>query len=205
MQTDNAEKIMALQAPELIAVLKDGQATLFKKAKACQRLAVVGTAEAVPALAALLGDSQLAHYARFGLEPIPDPAVDEALRGALAKLRGNLLVGVLNSLGQRRDSKAIPAVSKLIGSRDPEVAKASAAALGHIGGGEAAKHLLRALGRGEPEVRAAAADACLLCAESLLAANKENEALAMYKTLGAEGVPRAVRMAAARGSAAASR
>ena len=51
-------------------------AGLFDKAKACQRLAVIGGRDAVPALAAFLGDKELAHYARFGLEPNPDPAVD---------------------------------------------------------------------------------------------------------------------------------
>ena len=58
------------------------------------RLAMVGTKDAVPALAALLPDPQFSHYARFGLVPIPDPSVDDALRGALKTLKGKLLVGV---------------------------------------------------------------------------------------------------------------
>ena len=58
---------------ELINVL-NSDAELFEKAKACQDLAVVGTARAVPALAAQLENEKLAHYARFALEPIPDPS-----------------------------------------------------------------------------------------------------------------------------------
>ena len=34
---------------------------------------------AVPVLAGLLGDEKMAHYARYGLEPIPDASVDAAL------------------------------------------------------------------------------------------------------------------------------
>src|SRR5262245_38694628 len=72
---------------KLLGVLKS-EAPIFEKAKACQRLAVAGTKEAVPVLASLLGDEKLAHYARFGLEPIPDPSVDAALREAAGKLKG---------------------------------------------------------------------------------------------------------------------
>ena len=50
----------------LVAVLKS-DADLFQKAKACQRLAVIGKKECIPALAGLLGDERLSHYARYGL------------------------------------------------------------------------------------------------------------------------------------------
>ena len=92
---------------ELIAVLEKPDAPLYDKAKACQALAVIGTKRSVPALAALLGDEKTAHYARFGLETIPDPAVDEALRSALGKVQGKLLVGVIDSVANRRDAGAV--------------------------------------------------------------------------------------------------
>src|SRR5262245_63770557 len=75
------------ETQKLIGVLKS-EAPIFEKAKACQRLAVVGTKEAIPVLSELLGDEKLAHYARFALEPIPDPSVDDAFREALGKLKG---------------------------------------------------------------------------------------------------------------------
>jgi len=50
--------------------------------------------EAVPALAALLATRGSA-TTRVGLERIPDPSVDNALREALGKLQGQLLVGVM--------------------------------------------------------------------------------------------------------------
>lgn len=93
---------------------------------------MVGGKTAVPALAALLTHPQLAHYARFGLEPIPDPSVDEALRAALAEVKRKLLVGVINSIGHRRDTKALDAVSELLHDADSAVAQTANATLARI-------------------------------------------------------------------------
>src|SRR5512136_1004238 len=87
---DEAAQVMALGQKKLIKVLKSSKSTEFARAKACQRLAVIGTKEAVPALSALLAHPRMAHYARFGLEPIPDPSADDALRRALGQLEGGL-------------------------------------------------------------------------------------------------------------------
>ena len=128
----SAAQIMALPPAKLIAILKEPNASVYAKAKACQQLAVVGDKAAVPALAALLADPQLSHYARFGLEPIRDPSVDEALRAALGRVKGKLLVGVINSIGHRKDAKALDALAKLLHDADSEVAKAADAALARI-------------------------------------------------------------------------
>src|SRR5690349_539773 len=70
------------QVTRLTAVLKSG-APEKEKADACRELARIGTKEAVPALAALLGDEKLSHMARYGLETIPHSSVDAAFRAAL--------------------------------------------------------------------------------------------------------------------------
>ncbi len=127
-----AAEIMALAPARLVAILKDPGASVYAKAKACQQLAVVGDRTAVPALAALLAHPQLSHYARFGLEPLPDASVDEALRAALEKVQGKLLVGVINSVGIRKDARALNALARLRRDSDPEVAKAADAALARI-------------------------------------------------------------------------
>src|SRR6478672_8696036 len=90
------------QEAKLIAVLKS-DAPRKAKADACRELARVGTQEAVAPLAALLCNEELSHMARYGLEPIPDPSVDVALREALGKAKGRPLVGVIGSIGVRRD------------------------------------------------------------------------------------------------------
>ncbi|MGB9605415.1 MAG: HEAT repeat domain-containing protein, partial [Bryobacteraceae bacterium] len=185
-----AAAILELPEAALIKILEDPQATVFQKAKACQRLATIGTGRAVPALAALLADPQLSHYARFGLEPNPDPAAAEALRTALRKVKGNLLVGVINSIGARRDPQAVDALARLVGTTDPAAAQAAAAALGRIGGLRAARILEDALRRTRGEVRSTLAAACLVCAESLLAQGERERGMALYQRLMRPDIPK---------------
>ncbi|MGB2822301.1 MAG: hypothetical protein WBF17_15050, partial [Phycisphaerae bacterium] len=118
----------AADEAELIAILKS-DAPQKAKADACRELSRVATEKSVPALAALLGDEKLAHMARYALEPIPHSSVDDALRGAMGKLKGRLLVGVIGSIGVRRDVKAVASVAGLLNDADAEVARAAARAL----------------------------------------------------------------------------
>ena len=128
----SAERIMALPVDLLVALLQDPGASVYAKAKACMRLAVVGGKIAVPAVAPLLADAQLSHYARFALEPNPDASADEALRAAMATAKGPALIGIINSIGYRRDAKALPALEKLRHDSDVEVVHAADAAMGRI-------------------------------------------------------------------------
>jgi HEAT repeat protein len=192
-------EIATMDAAGLIRILKDPNSPEFKKAKACQRAGELGSIEAVPALAALLSNEHLNTYARYGLEPIADPSVDEALRSSLPKLKGNLLIGVINSLGKRRDAKAGPVLATMIYDRDTDVARAALAALGQVGGVESKKELQAALGKTTGVVKMAAADACLRCAERLLATGQRDEALALYAFLSAPEMPKAARLGAMQG------
>ena len=79
-------------------------------------------------------DPELASWARIALEAIPGPAADAALREAMDKVQGKLLVGVINSIAVRRDPKAVSALVKKLKDTDPDVASAAAVALGRIGG-----------------------------------------------------------------------
>lgn len=185
------------EVAKLIALLQSDAAP-FDKAKACQRLALIGTKEAVPALAALLADERLGNYARFGLEPIPDPTVDDALRDALGKLHGRLLVGAINSVGVRRDAKAVGALAKLAGDPSPEVAPSALAALGQIATSEAVETMQRALAGDSAALRAAAADACLVAAERLLAQGKREESVRLCDAAGHADVPQQILAAATR-------
>ena len=181
------------QSPEapLIAVLKS-DAPQQKKGEACIDLAKLGTKEAVAPLAALLGDDKLAHMARYGLETIPDPAVDEALRAALGQLKGKLLVGVIQSVGVRRDAAAVEPLAKLLVAADAEVASAAAASLGKIGTPTAVSALKQALGKVP-----AAAEGLLRCAE---AAPAPEQRAALYDVVRAAQVPPQVKVAATRGA-----
>lgn len=191
--------IATMDAAGLIRILTDSGAPEFQKAKACQRLGELGAKEAVPALSAQLGNEHLSTYARHGLETISDPSADEALRAALPKLKGTLQIGVINSIGKRRDTKASGALVKLMYSADADVARAAAAAIGSIGGMPSVKELQTALGKTSGMTRMAVADAALVCAERLLAAGERDQALKLYAFLSSPDVPKAARLAAMNG------
>lgn len=190
------KEIATMDAAGLIAILKDPAASEFRKAKACMRVGELGVKDAVPALAAMLPSEHLSVYARYGLEPIADPSVDEALRAALSKLKGVQLIGVINSINKRRDAKAAPMMAKMLASQDVDIARAAAAALGSIGNEAAMKELQTALAKTSGILRMAVADACLNCAERLAADGKRDTAMLLYSALSATGVPKPVRLAA---------
>src|SRR5436190_7429777 len=114
----DAGPIMKLDEAQALAMLKNPASTYFQKGIACKRLAIIGKKDSIAPLAALLTDPKLAHYGRFGLEPNPDPAVDDALRAALPKLKGRLLMGVIHSIGVRKDAQAVDALGKLMYDSD---------------------------------------------------------------------------------------
>jgi len=186
---------MSLPEADLIKMVQDSGSTEFEKAKACQRLAVIGTAAAVPALASLLDNEHLAAYGRFGLEPNPSPQADSALRDAMGRLNGMLLVGVINSIGHRRDAAAVDALSKHLNGSDVEVAKASAAALGKIGG-SGVKVLQDALGKTQGAVQISVAEGLLVTADDLMAQGQLDQGMAVLNDLSRPEVPKEPRMAA---------
>ncbi len=55
-------------------------------------------------LAAVLADKDNSHMARYALERIQASEVAAALRDALPKVAGALKIGVIGSLGARRDA-----------------------------------------------------------------------------------------------------
>jgi len=193
----DALPIWKMEPPKLVALVKDPSSTLFEKAIACKKLAFVGGKDAVRPMTALLSHPQLSCYARFGLDPNPDPSVDEALREALPKLQGRLKIGVITSIGVRKDAKALDALTRLIDGDDAEVAGAAAAAVGLIGGMQASRTLQAALSRTQPPVFPVVARAALLCAEGLMESNRAR-ALEIYTELSAETMPKPVRLAAIR-------
>ena len=183
---------------ELIAVIRS-DAPPQDKAVPCKLLAIYGSAEAVPALAALLPDKDLCSWARIALEAIPGPAADDALRQAMAKLQGRNLIGVINSIGVRRDAEAVDALAKKLGEADPAVASAAAAALGRIGGKQAIRTLVPALATAPPSVRTVVAEGCILCAERLLAEGESADAIRLYYAVRTADVPKQRVLEATRG------
>jgi HEAT repeat protein len=184
---------------DLIAVLQS-DAPKGEKAITCKQLAIYGTEQSVPALAPLLADKELASWARIALEAIPGPVADAALSNALGKLQGRLLVGAINSIGVRRDVRAVDTLVQKLDNADASVASAAAVALGHIGGEQAAKAMTQSLADAPAGVRSAVAEGCILCAEWFLAHDRTAEAVKLYDTIRQADVPDQRHLEAIRGA-----
>ena len=173
------------------------------KAISCKRLAIHGTEQAVPVLAPLLSNPELASWARIALEAIPGPAADQALREALGTLEGRLLIGVINSLGVRRDPRAVEPLVPHLQDRDAEVAAAAAEALGHIGGDRVAQALEQALAAAPAQqtaLRSALALGAVLCAERFLESGQADKAVRLYDALRGADLPKQRVLEATRGA-----
>ena len=167
---------------QLIGVLQSNQSPRDKDA-ACARLKRIGTAQSIPALAALLTDEQLSHSARYALESMPYAKAGQALADALGKTSGLTEVGIINSLRFRREMKAEPALAALLTEHDAQVASAAARALGQIGGSKALRALQAATTTSAGPVHDVLVDACLRCANRLLASGSQAKALAVFQQL----------------------
>ena len=196
----------ALSSPEklgeieksLIGVL-ESDATYAGKQFVCRQLSIIGTEQSVSALAKMLTNEEYSDMARYALERIPGSAVDVALREALPKASGKAKVGIINSLGERSDSKVVPALDKLVYETEPMIAEAAISALGKIASAEATEVLSKAKDKVSDKLKVVALDAYLKCADQLVAAGKKPQALAIYKELQRENLPKPIRTAAAKG------
>jgi type 1 glutamine amidotransferase len=182
----------------LLGVL-DSDATRAGKQYICRELSIIGTEQSVPTLAKMLTGEETSDMARYALERIPGSAVDEALRRSLRGARGNARIGIINSLGQRRDKEAVRILSRILGRPNQDAATAAAAALGQIADSQAAEALAEAKNKAEGKLLSVVLDAYLKCADQMVADGNKIKALAIYKELQAEGNPAPIRTAALTG------
>ncbi len=138
---DATPQQMAAIEDRMLNLLKSKSSTYEAKDFACRMLRRMGSEKCVPTLEKLLYCEKLSDMARFALQGLPYPEVDAALRKALKKLDGDYQIGVIGTIGQRGDAKAIPELAKLARCQDPAVARASISALRQIGGIEATRAL----------------------------------------------------------------
>ena len=106
-------------AGKLASVLET-DATYDCKQFICRQLVLIAGEEEVAILSKLLTEQQMSHMALYAMVSIPGEAVNEALRGALGRAEGRAKIGIINALGDRRDSKAVEALGKLAISSDAE-------------------------------------------------------------------------------------
>ena len=179
-------------AQRLAAVLAAPDTPLAARVFLCQQLLVVGTEAQVPLLAKMLDDPQTAEIARYTLDAIPGEASLAALRGRSAGCRDSPRIGVINSLGLRRDGSSVSSLAQLLSHADPQVAAAAAEALGKIATPEAAAILQKAAVA--PQAEIPLHNARLQCAERLAAAGDTATAAEIYEQIWSADLPAARRM-----------
>jgi hypothetical protein len=94
-------------ADDLATMLLDPKATYWAKDFACRQLWVIGGPEHVPHIATLLEEPRTVDMACYALENINGPEADAALSQALANVRNDGKVSVLNALGNRAANRSI--------------------------------------------------------------------------------------------------
>jgi len=189
-------KYIELRLAELLS-----ESTLECKSFICRQLWFIGTADSVPAIAKLLKDEETADIACYAIGQNPSPEAGKALREALDKVSPKIQIRIINLLGDRRDTQSVEAIGKLVFEAEREVGEAAVAALGKIGGIQARKILVEVRARGDSELRFAATDAYLRCAEDLVAQGKSKQATIIYKELADKDEVAIIRSAAIKGLA----
>jgi HEAT repeat protein len=168
----------------------------------CSKLALIGGALAVGALAPLLSNAEASTAARNALERISAPTATKALLESLPQLKGHQRIGVINSLGARRDPSSLRVLVPLLKESDVEVVTAAAAAIGEIASARSARALLAFQAHAPAAIQLKLADAMLVCAERLRRGGDPARARTLYQALISSGQATHVRAAAVRGFAA---
>ena len=193
--TDNL-RIVEKQLLEFL----QSQATLASKQFVCRNLSIIGSELSAQVLADMLIDPETSDMARYALERIPGEGVDAVLRDTLPKTKGVEKIGIISTLGLRADSKSVPVLAALIKDTDAEVAAAAVAALGQITGPEAHAALAAAKDTTTGDLQMLVLDAYLNCADRLVDAGENEEALKIYRELYTSDIPEVIRSAALRGT-----
>ncbi|MBN2137189.1 MAG: DUF1080 domain-containing protein [Sedimentisphaerales bacterium] len=183
----------------LLEALNAPNASFAAKQYVCHLLRRVGSAASVPSLEKMLADKELSHMARLALQHMDSPEAADALRNALDTLPADLKIGVVGSLGQRADDKAVPQIAKLLSSSEKDLAAAAVTALGRIGTTQAAKALDNA--RIPDSLRDLKDNSHLMCADKMLAAGDEKDAAKIYREIAAPKNSTILRIAAYNGLA----
>ncbi len=198
-QSQNEPELRKYVERRLVELLAG--ATFEGKSFICKQLWSIGTADSVPAVAKLLADESTADMACYAIGQNPSPEAGKALRDALSKTSPQVQIRIINLLGDRRDAQSVEAIGTLVLVAEKQVAEAAVTALGKIGGPRARKILAQARARGDSDLKFAATDAYLRCAEDLAAAGEMEKATAIYKELAGQNEEAIFRSAAIKGLA----
>ena len=178
----------------LVQLLTTGS-TFEARQFACKQLGIIGSKAALPAIAKLLQSDDTAGIACVALTTYPTGKADEILRTALPSARGTARIQIINTLGDRRDARAVKLLAQSAVDADLSVAQAAISALGKIAV-QAAWNAIVALPQdADPALQPALTEATLRCAEARVDARDTKAATALYQALLAPSHPGYVRRA----------
>ena len=178
----NDPKQRVATAARLAKILKEPAATPAARHFICAQLYRIGTDAEVAAVAPMLLDPATTDTARLFLERIKSEASVAALRGALDKLEGRALIGVVNSLSLIQDAASVEKIIALTRSPDTAVALAAWRALGNFGTDAAANFLIDGLKKAD-NAFAPMESAAVRTAILLESAGKQDKAMEIYRLL----------------------
>jgi HEAT repeat protein len=181
-----------------LAELLHSDSSYLAKKFACQELGIIGTDFSVPALAPLLLSDPTVGIACLALTTYPAGQADAALRKAATSTTGLVKVQLIQTLGDRPDSKALKLIVSAANDPDPRVAETAISALGKQGSPRAARELTR-LARNPTVARQAVREAMLTLAQKLSMKGERRTATRLYQSLIAPQLEIAVRRAALEG------
>lgn len=188
-----------IESEQKLAAFLESGASLAGKMAVCRQLRLIGTARSVPVLEKMLLAEETCDMARFALEKIPGKEAEAALVSGLSLASSGQRIGSIASLGQRKSASAVPELGRLLDDPDPLIRMASARALGHIAGSQAAGILSSALDEARDESSIQLATALLSCADQFRIAEETEQAAALYERLCGISFPVSVRVAAWKG------
>lgn len=197
-QGDDAKR--ADYEQRLIALLENNP-TRDARQFAVKHLRLIGSETCVRALAPLLSGADTSDEARYALECLPYASAGDALREALRAEGVVDPVGLVNSLGERREEASTAFIALYLKSADSRESSAAAAALGKIGGDDAEKALFTSMLTAKPERSLPYLDALLTAAEKRAASGETDRAEKIYESLAGPDRPVRARVAGVQGLA----
>ena len=193
VEESTADPALAKKLAARLAAMLNDQATPAGRQFICLQLRLVGTKDQVPLLTKYLASPVDAENARLALESIRGEESLAALRNALKSTNGRVLIGVIGSLGKRKDAKALDALAALAAGDDVDVANAAINALGKCG--IAGREALAKVKVNAKACKITLSNACRQAALEYVAQGKTDQAKAIYEKLTAKENRRGVRRA----------
>jgi HEAT repeat protein len=174
----DAQRRLVVQA--LVAHLGNAKLSAHVRGFFVRELRVIGTRDASAAIGRLLADETLCADSAAALVSIADA---EPLRAAVPAAKGRCRLAALQCLAVLSDEKSAPAFRAALADADTDARLIAAWGLARIGDTQAIDAMLKLSLAEAAWERSKATQACLLLAETLVAAGRRGEARRIYVQL----------------------